>query len=256
MFEIFNIPSLKREVLSDYLTWQSVIIWYDSKLMRVITSFLAMLSIKILSTIFFKMEVKWINDEKHKFQDLRLMILLNHTSLYEPIFLQGLPISMIAKLSKKMVAPGADKTLDRPIVGFFWKLISPGFISITRKRDKSWFEFLKVIKEKHIIMIAPEGRMKRASGLDAYGKPMSVRSGVAEIIQALNDGNIFIGYSGGLHHVQHPGEIMPRLFKTIKMNFEQISVADYKAQFSSEGIQLRRDIVADLESRIVKNTPA
>lgn len=223
--------------------------------MRILISFLVMLSIKIFSTIFYRMEVNWVNEEKNKFSDLRLMILLNHTSLYEPIFLQGLPVSMIWELAKKMVAPGADKTLNRPIVGFFWKLISPGFISITRKRDKSWFEFLKVIEKGHIIMIAPEGRMKRASGLDSTGKPMSIKSGVAEIITALNEGNIFIGYSGGLHHVQHPGEVMPRLFKKIKMNFEQIPIETYKAQFSSESVQLRRDIVADLETRLKQNTP-
>lgn len=214
-----------------------------------------MLSVKLVSMTFYKLKINWVAGEDNKFEDIRLMILLNHTSLYEPIFLQGLPNSFLWKLAKKMVAPGADKTLNRPIVGFFWKLISPGFVSITRKRDKSWYEFLKKIENKNIILIAPEGRMKRASGLDAYGKPMSVRSGVAEIIAQLNEGNIFIGYSGGLHHVQHPGEVMPRLFKTIKMNYEQISVADYKAQFSSEGIPLRRDIVSDLEARLKRNIP-
>ena len=214
-----------------------------------------LLSIKTFSMLFFRLETKWIQGEAQKFQDLRLMILLNHTSLYEPLFLQALPNKVLWLLAKKMLVPGADKTLNRPIVGFFWKLISPGFVSITRKRDKSWFKFMKMIENKHIIMIAPEGRMKRASGLDAYGKPMSVRSGVAEIIEALSEGNIFIGYSGGLHHVQHPGEVMPRLFKKIKMNFEQISVKDYKAQFNAEGIQLKRDIVADLEARLIQNTP-
>lgn len=214
-----------------------------------------MLSVKSASMLFFRLKIKWIAGEDNKFNDIRLMILLNHTSLYEPIFLQGLPTSFLWTLSKKMVAPGADKTLNRPIVGFFWKLIIPGFVSITRKRDKSWYEFLKKIENKNIILIAPEGRMKRASGLDAYGKPMSVRSGVAEIITELHSGNIFIGYSGGLHHVQHPGEILPRLFKTIKMNYEQIPVSQYKDQFTSEGIQLRRDIVADLEARLKANTP-
>jgi len=154
-----------------------------------------------------------------------------------------------------MVAPGADKTLNRPIVGFFWKLMGPGFISITRKRDKSWFQFLKAIEDKSIILIAPEGRMKRKNGLDTNGKPMSVRSGVAEIIEVLTEGNIMIGYSGGLHHVQHPGDILPRLFKNIKISIEVIAVSDYKKQFSSEGIQLRKDIVKDLEQRLLKNTP-
>lgn len=50
-----------------------------------------------------------------------------------------------------MVAPGADKTLNRPFVGIFFKLFSPGMISITRKRDDSWDNFLESIYEDSII---------------------------------------------------------------------------------------------------------
>ena len=88
-----------------------------------------------------------------------------------------------------MVAPAADKTLNRPIVGLFWKIMAPGLISITRKRDQSWFKFLKAIENRSVILIAPEGRMKRSSGLDSTGKPMSIRSGIAEIINEINEGN-------------------------------------------------------------------
>ncbi|MAX67679.1 MAG: hypothetical protein CME66_12145 [Halobacteriovoraceae bacterium] len=154
-----------------------------------------------------------------------------------------------------MVAPGADKTLNRPIVGLFWKIMAPGLISITRKRDSSWKKFLTAIQNRSVIVIAPEGRMKRASGLDSEGKPMTIRSGVAEIIPELEDGRILIAYSGGLHHVQHPGEHFPRLFKTIKLNLETIEIDDYKSLFKSQGIQLRKDIVADLEKRLKTNCP-
>lgn len=215
-----------------------------------------LLSIKIISTIFYKLELKWISEIKNDFSDIRLVMLLNHTSLYEPLFIQAAPISFLWKLAQKMVAPGADKTLNRPIVGFFWKLMGPGFIAITRKRDKSWFKFLKLIQEKSIVLIAPEGRMKRSTGLDATGKPMSVRSGIAEIIDAMDEGRMCIAYSGGLHHVQHPGEHLPRVFKTIKLNIEVIEIKDFKAQFQSEGIQFRKDVVANLEARILKNIPS
>jgi len=223
--------------------------------MRAVLSFIIFLSIRSFSKIFYRTEVNFVGNSPKDFKDLRLVMLLNHTSLYEPLFLSAAPISFLWQLSNKMVAPGADKTLNRPIVGFFWKLMGPGFISITRKRDKSWFQFLKAIEDKSIILIAPEGRMKRKNGLDTNGKPMSVRSGVAEIIEVLTEGNIMIGYSGGLHHVQHPGDILPRLFKNIKISIEVIAVSDYKKQFSSEGIQLRKDIVKDLEQRLLKNTP-
>ena len=155
-----------------------------------------------------------------------------------------------------MVAPGADKTLKRPIVGPFWKFMFPGLISITRQRDKSWKEFLQAIKNRSVIVIAPEGRMKREGGLDSTGRPMSVRSGIAEIITELNEGRMLIVYSGGLHHVQHPGELIPRLFKTIKANLEVIEITDYKSSFiETQGLQFRKDIVADLQKRMQTNCP-
>lgn len=224
--------------------------------MRILISFLILLAIKIFAHIFYKLDYKWIGEHNEDFKDIRLAILLNHTSLYEPLFLSATPISFIWKLACKMVAPGADKTLNRPLVGRFWKFMAPGLISISRKRDKTWFRFLELIKQKSIILIAPEGRMKRNSGLDNNGKPMTVRSGVAEIIEVLPDeGDILIAYSGGLHHVQHPGEHFPRLFKKLKLNLERIPVKEYKNKFNSEGIQLRRDIVADLENRLRTNCP-
>lgn len=224
--------------------------------MKVIFSFTLLMGIRTFSQVFYKLELNWISEIKDDFSDVRLAMLLNHTSLYEPLFLQAAPVSFIWQLSKKMVAPGADKTLNRPIVGFFWKLMGPDFISISRKRDKTWFHFLKLIKQKSIVLIAPEGRMKRSNGLDSKGKPMSVRSGVAEIIDVIDEGRIAIAYSGGLHHVQHPGQHFPKLFQTIKLNIEVLEIHDYKALFNSDGIQFRKDIVADLETRVRTKVPA
>lgn len=223
--------------------------------MRTILSFSMLLVIKGLSHLLYKHEFKWIKGNRDDYDQVRLVVFLNHTSLYEPLFVAAAPMSFLWKLANKMVAPAADKTLDRPIVGFLWKLMGPGFISITRKRDKSWFKFLELVKQKYIIVIAPEGRMKRNTGLDSNGKPMSVRSGIAEIIAELDEGKMLIAYSAGLHHVQHPGEIIPRFFKTLKLNLELLEINNYKSQFQSEGIQFRKDIVADLERRILSNCP-
>lgn len=223
--------------------------------MRILISFSVMMLTKAFSTLFYKLELKWISEIKNDFDRIRIIVFLNHTSLYEPLFIRVLPTWFIFRLARKMVAPGADKTLNRPIVGFFWKLLSPGMISITRKRDSSWTKFLEKIKRRSIIVIAPEGRMKRESGFDKDGKPMTVRSGVADIIEASSEGRIAIAYSGGLHHVQHPGERLPRLFKTIKMNLEVLEIEDYKKQFTTEGIELKKEIVADLEARLKRNCP-
>ncbi len=223
--------------------------------MKVIISYIVLMSIKLFSKVFYNLELKWISPLKDDFTKVRLVILLNHTSLYEPLFLAAAPNWFIWRLARKMVAPGADKTLNRPIVGFFWRLMGPGFISVTRRRDASWRKFLQAIENKSVIVIAPEGRMKRKSGFDSTGKPMTVRSGIAEIIEELNEGRMLIAYSAGLHHVQHPGELMPRLFKTIKLNLELLEITDYKSQFTTSGIPFRKDVVKDLESRILTKCP-
>lgn len=223
--------------------------------MRVIISFLILISVKIFSKIFYKLEKKWIS-KVQGFNKIRIIILLHHTSLYEPLFVSAAPTWFIWRLARKMIAPGADKTLKRPIVGPFWKFMFPGLISITRQRDKSWKEFLLAIENRSVIVIAPEGRMKREGGLDSTGKPMSIRSGIADIIAELHEGRMMIIYSGGLHHVQHPGELIPRLFKTIKANIEVLEISDYKASLpSSEGVQFKKDVVSDLEHRMAKNCP-
>jgi hypothetical protein len=224
--------------------------------MKSLLSFCILMFVKCFSKVFYRLEKTWISEIKDDYSDIRLVMLLNHTSLFEPLYVNAAPTSFIWEFSKKMVLPIADKTLKRPIVGFFFKFIGPKVISITRKRDKSWFQFLKFIEDKSIIVIAPEGRMKRSSGLDSTGKPMSVRSGIAEIIEALDEGRILIAYSAGLHHVQHPGQSLPKLFKTLKLNLEVIDIKDYKSQFTTEGVPFRRDVVNDLEDRIKNKVPA
>lgn len=155
-----------------------------------------------------------------------------------------------------MLIPGADKTLNRPVVGFFWRLIGgKGIVSITRKRDKSWRKFLEAIENKSIITIAPEGRMLRRTGLDAYGKPMSIKSGIADIMYELNEGRMLIAYSGGLHHIQHPGQHFPKLFKDIYLNLEILDIPEYKKAFSTDFMTFKNQLVRDLEEKLAKNKP-
>ena len=154
-----------------------------------------------------------------------------------------------------MVAPAADKTLNRPIVGKFWKLLFPGIISISRKMDAPWRQFMQALENKSIIIIAAEGRMKRANGLDANGRPMTVRSGVADILDQLDEGKMLVAYSGGLHHIQIPGQKIPRLFKTMKLNFDILDISDYKNSFPVEGIQWKRAVVRDMQERLETRCP-
>lgn len=184
-------------------------------------------------------------------------MLLNHTSLLEPLYLGFLPVSFLWRLSRKMVAPGADKTLNRPLVGTFYKLFSPGMISISRKRDDTWQQFMESIAPDSVIVIIPEGRMKRRTGLDLQGNKMTVKSGVLDVLQGLHDGEMVIAYSGGLHHVHAPGEKGYHFFKTLKMNLETFDIESYKKTFEGEvGSELWRKLVlADLQYRLENNCP-
>lgn len=224
--------------------------------MRVLISFVLLSTVKIFASLFYKTEEKWLATEgKKKWDSIRFIVFLNHTSLFEPLYLSMVPFSFLWRLSRKMVAPGADKTLNRPIVGKFWKFLSPGMVSISRKRDDTWKEFMNAIQERSVIIIAPEGRMKRENGLDLNGNKMTVRGGVADVLDNLNEGNMLIAYSGGLHHVQVPGQHFPKLFKTIKMNVEQLDIQKYKAQFEVTGRAWKKAVVDDMQRRLETNPP-
>jgi hypothetical protein len=114
------------------------------------------------------------------------------------------------------------------LIGYFYRIVAKNVVPITRLRDDTWEMFLKMVTPKAIVIMAPEGRMKRATGLDVDGKPMTVRGGVADIIQKIPSGRMLIAYSGGLHHVQIPSQLIPKLFKTLHMKIENLDIAEYK----------------------------
>lgn len=215
--------------------------------------------IKILSRIFFKVETKWLHHhEGDPWQGIRLICFLNHTSLWEPLFIGGMPWRAIFRAAGKLFIPAADITLNRPIVGSIFKIINPSIFPITRKRDQTWDDFLNKIKEDHIVAILPEGRMKRANGLDKFGRPMSVRGGIADVLKKIGNGTMLIVYSQGLHHVQIPGQFFPHLGKTIEVKLERVDISSYIKKIQSQ-IDFENDfkelVKRDLTSRIEKYTP-
>ena len=99
--------------------------------------------------------------------------------------------------------------------------------------------------------------MKRADGLDKHGKPMSVRSGVADILAMLETGKMVLVYSGGLHHVQVPGQGLPKLFKRIRLQCEKLDIKDYVAEMQSKPeIDFHKAVVQDMEWRMRQNVPS
>jgi hypothetical protein len=227
--------------------------------MKSLVSFSLLLFTKTVSRTLFTLKTNWPMDKKQiPWNDVKLIILLNHTSLLEPLYVGALPNSFLRTLSKKMVAPGADKTLNRPIVGLFYKLFSPGMVSITRKRDETWEQFTRTIANDSITVIIPEGRMKRPNGLDLNGNKMTVKGGVADVLSVLKGGQMIVAYSGGLHHIHAPGEKAYRFFKTIKLNLDVLPIDSFNNQFAlpigSE--EWKKAVIADLQHRLETKVPA
>jgi hypothetical protein len=213
--------------------------------------FTILIFLKYLSKIFYRHDFKFIGPTPaDPWKDLRVVAFLNHTSLFEPVFLGGVPARFIWRLAAHGVVPAADKTTDRPLVGLVFKFVAHHVIPITRERDETWFAVLQRIDPKSMIVIAPEGRMKRANGLDLHGKPMSVRGGIADILNAVKEGRMLLAYSGGLHHVQVPGKI-PNVFKTVRMRIENVEIADYIADRLREGgpENFKKSVMKDLDRR-------
>ncbi|OQW50595.1 MAG: hypothetical protein A4S09_02035 [Proteobacteria bacterium SG_bin7] len=215
--------------------------------MKVITAFIVF-GIKYLTKVLYRVRVNWITPEKEiRWSELRLIICLNHTSLFEFLFAAAVPNKNLWRAIDRLVLPIADVTMSRPITGLFFKLLIPNAIPITRKRDDSWTQLIDKVDGNSLIIIFPEGRMMRKDGLDKHGKPMSIKGGVVEILSKLDHGKMLIAYSGGLHHVQAPGETLPRIFKEIEVGFEQHDLGEYKKSLKSENF--REAVLQDLENR-------
>ena len=217
-----------------------------------------LLALKYLSRIFYKHDVQFIGDTpRDSWAKIRLVAFLNHTSLFEPVFLGGVPNRFLWRLAAHGVVPAADKTTGRPLVGLVFKFIARHVIAITRERDHTWFAVLDKVDPHSMIIIAPEGRMMRANGLDANGNPMTVRGGIADLLLAVEHGRMLIAYSGGLHHVQIPGHHTVGIFKTVRLRIENLEIADYVAEQMAKGgpDAFKRNVREDLERRRDLNCP-
>jgi hypothetical protein len=214
--------------------------------------FLILFAVKIFARIFYRVDVAWIGDPPpDRWRRVRLAAILNHTSLYEALFTGACPNHFLWRLARHGVVPIAQKTTERAVVGRFYRLVAARVVSISRERDETWSEVLRQIDPDAMVLILPEGRMKRATGLDSQGKPMTVRGGIADILSTMGEGRMLLAYSGGLHHIQTPGQRFPRLFKPIRLRLEIVDMAGYRAARLEEGGAkgFRRAVVRDLERR-------
>lgn len=212
------------------------------------TSLLVIL--KGISRTFYRHDIRWIGEvPDNPWKDVRIIVFLNHTSLYEWLFAGSVPFPLLRRIATSGYIPVADITISRPLYGRFLRSLAPKFLSITREPDHTWQAVIDRIEGDSMIIIFPEGRMKRANGLDKHGNPMTVRGGISDLLRAIPHGRMLIAYSGGLHHVQVPGQKLPSLFKKIRMSFEFHDIEAYRREMAAAGNDFKKLVKADLERR-------
>lgn len=219
--------------------------------MRSILVFLLLLGVRASARFFYRLREDWMPEKPVEMADgTRIVAILNHTSLYEPLIAGYASTKLLWRFARHGVLPVAEKTMKRPI-GLFFRFLVRHTVTVTRQRDSTWEDVLNRIDDRALVIILPEGRMKRRTGLDSKGREMTVRSGIADILEALSDGRILTVYSGGLHHIQAPGELLPRPFKPILCRFEMIDIAPYKLELAASHPDLgfRQAVVRDLTER-------
>ena len=209
-------------------------------------------AIKRISRLFYRFDIAWVHQPPaDPWRQLRLVAFLNHTSLYEPLFVGGFPDEFIKRIAFKGLMPVADKATRRPLMGFFFRMVAKNVVAVTRKNDHTWNQVLATMNPDTMVVIMPEGRMMRANGLDKHGRPMTVRGGIADIVRSIPEGRMLITYSAGLHHVQTPGQPIPRAFKTLRMRLETVDIATYRNRlmdrFGPDGF--KKALIRDLETR-------
>ncbi len=224
--------------------------------MRNLFIFSLLLAVKALARLFYRFEVSWVGEvPPDPWGGIRLAALINHTSLFEVLFFGALPNRFLWQLASQGVAPIADKTSSRPIAGRLFRTLAHRVVPITRSRDHTWAQVLDEIGPRSMVLLAPEGRMLRKNGLDSEGKKMTIKGGIADVLETMPAGRFLIGYSGGLHHVQAPGEGAPRLFKTITLKIEVLDIEAYRAERQRSPEGFRAAVVQDLERRKALHCP-
>jgi hypothetical protein len=219
--------------------------------MRSILVYLLLTTVKWLSRFFWRFRGEWIGiPPDGDWSRVKLLVILNHTSLYEPILAGYAPDALLWRFARHGVLPVAEKTMRRRI-GLFFNFLARHVVEVTRQRDHTWENVLGHVGPAALIMILPEGRMMRKDGLDAAGRPMTIRGGIAEILEVINSGLMLVVYSGGLHHIQAPGELVPRPARQVRARIELVDIPAYKTELggTADLPAFRNAVIGDLTLR-------
>ncbi|MEM8930376.1 MAG: 1-acyl-sn-glycerol-3-phosphate acyltransferase [Acidobacteriota bacterium] len=220
--------------------------------------FLVLLSLHIFAKIFYRQQSVWIGEVPDEpWQPYRVVAILNHTSLYEFLLAGQVPLRFLWRMASHCTVPIAKVTIDRPLIGPLWRMVAANVVPVTRERDSTWKQVLDSSDDPDsMLIILPEGRMKRRGGLDKNGRPMNVRGGIADLVRGA-DGQMLIAYNQGLHHIQIPGEHWPRFFQPVRLRFESLDISEYRRQMvadldlddEKDALTFKRRIMDDLDAR-------
>lgn len=229
-------------------------------LLRRLLVYLLLRGVKGGSRLLYHHDFQWVGGvPDHPWNDdLRLVILLNHTSLFEPLFAGGVPNRFLWSVACRAVVPVAEKTASRAMVGRFLSSIAAQVEPVTRERDESWNRYVeRASAPGRLAILLPEGRMKRRGGRDARGEPLTVRGGIADLIRVIPEGRMLLAYSGGLHHVQAPGDPWPRPFEVLRMRLELVELESYRRRIleSAGPDEFKAAVVRDLTRRRDEHCP-
>ena len=120
-------------------------------------TFILLVIVNVSARVFFKLKNDWITPEPANYaKGTRIIAILNHTSLYEPLIAGYAPYNLLWKFARHGVLPVAEKTMKRRI-GLFFSFLVRHPVVVTRQRDHTWDEVLNRIDSKAIVIILPEG---------------------------------------------------------------------------------------------------
>jgi len=220
-------------------------------------SFAALMAAKYASRVFWKTRIEWVgNVPEDPWEDVRLIAVLNHTSLAEGVYLSAVPNRVIRRIATHGVAPIAKETMEKAVAGRIFRLLVPNPVAITRRRDRSWSAVMARVDDPDaVVALCPEGRMMRPNGRDKAGEPMTVKPGIVDVLRCLGRGRMIVAYSGGLHHVFPPDAKLPRFFRTMVIRIESIDIAAYILERARERPSFVDAVVRDLTRRRDLYTP-
>jgi hypothetical protein len=87
--------------------------------------FLFLASIRLLARPFYRVRTHWLGAPAgDPWGELRVVCLLHHTSLFDWLWILAAPPRFLWRVASHGVVPAAEKTLNRPIVGFFFRSLA------------------------------------------------------------------------------------------------------------------------------------